>query len=128
MGVFGKKINQELFSIEVNTTMINISGFIGKPESARKKGARQFFFVNGRYMRHPYFPKAVMDAYEHLIPPGEQVSYLIYFGIDPSNIDVNMHPTKTEIKFENEPAIWQILDAAVKVMDMISIPLHHKVD
>lgn len=114
MGVFGKKINQELFSIEVNTTMINISGFIGKPESARKKGARQFFFVNGRYMRHPYFHKAVMDAYEHLIPTGEQVSYFIYFEVDPSNIDVNIHPTKTEIKFENEPAIWQILDAAVK--------------
>ena len=114
MGVFGKKINQELFSIEVNTTMINISGFIGKPESARKKGARQFFFVNGRYMRHPYFHKAVMDAYEHLIPTGEQVSYFIYFAVDPSNIDVNIHPTKTEIKFENEPAIWQILDAAVK--------------
>src|SRR5574344_245647 len=114
MGVFGKKINQELFSIEVNTTMINISGFIGKPESARKKGARQFFFVNGRYMRHPYFHKAVMDAYEHLIPTGEQVSYFIYFEVDPSNIDVKIHPTKTEIKFENEPAIWQILDAAVK--------------
>ncbi len=114
MGVFGKKINQELFSIQVNTTMINISGFIGKPESARKKGARQFFFVNGRYMRHPYFHKAVMDAYEHLIPTGEQVSYFIYFEVDPSNIDVNIHPTKTEIKFENEPAIWQILDAAVK--------------
>ncbi len=114
IGVFGKKINQELFSLEVDTTMVKISGFIGKPESSRKKGAKQFFFVNGRYMRHPYFHKAVMEAYENLIPSGEQISYFIYFDIDPSNIDVNIHPTKTEIKFENEPAIWQILAAAVK--------------
>ncbi len=114
MSLFGKKINQELLSLDVNTTMVKISGFVGKPESARKKGARQFFFVNGRYMRHPYFHKAVMEAYEHLIPTGEQVSYFVYFEIDPANIDVNIHPTKTEIKFENESAIWQILAAAVK--------------
>lgn len=114
MGVFGKKINQELLSVDVDTTMVRVSGFVGKPESARKKGARQYFFVNGRYMRHPYFHKAIMDAYEQLIPVGEQVSYFIYFEIDPGNIDVNIHPTKTEIKFENEQAIWQILAAAVK--------------
>ena len=107
MGVFGKKINQD-------TTMVRISGFVARPESARKKGVRQYFFVNGRYMRHPYFHKAIMDAYEHLIPVGEQVSYFIYFDVDPGNIDVNIHPTKTEIKFENEQAIWQILAAAVK--------------
>lgn len=114
MGVFGKKLNQDLLSLDIDTTMVNIHGFIGKPETARKKGARQFFFVNGRYMRHPYFHKAVADAYEHLIPVGEQVSYFIYFDVDPANIDVNIHPTKTEIKFENEQAIWQILSAAVK--------------
>jgi DNA mismatch repair protein MutL len=114
MGVFGKKINQDLLSLDVDTTMVRISGFVGRPESARKKGARQYFFVNGRYMRHPYFHKAIMDAYEHLIPVGEQVSYFIYFDVDPGNIDVNIHPTKTEIKFENEQAIWQILAAAVK--------------
>lgn len=114
MGVFGKKINQELLSLDIDTTMINIHGYIGKPETARKKGARQYFFVNGRYMRHPYFHKAVTDAYEHLVPVGEQVSYFIYFDVDPANIDVNIHPTKTEIKFENEQAIWQILSAAVK--------------
>ena len=114
MGIFGKKINQELLPLEVDTTMVRVSGFVGRPDSSRKKGARQFFFVNGRYMRHPYFHKAVMDAYERLIPTGEQVSYFIYFDIDPSHIDVNIHPTKTEIKFENEQAIWQILTAVIK--------------
>lgn len=114
IGVFGKKLNQDLLSLNVNTTMVHISGFIGKPEAARKKGARQYFFVNGRYMRHPYFHKAVVDAYENLVPAGEQVSYFIYFEIDPASIDVNIHPTKTEIKFENEQAVWQILSAAVK--------------
>ena len=114
MGVFGKKINQELLSVEVDTTMIRISGFVGRPETSRKKGARQYFFVNGRYMRHPYFHKAVMDAYEQLVPTGEQVSYFLYFEVEPANIDVNIHPTKTEIKFENEQAIWQILSAAIK--------------
>lgn len=114
MGVFGKKINQELLSVDVDTTMVKISGFVGRPETSRKKGARQYFFVNGRYMRHPYFHKAVMDSYERLIPVGEQVSYFIYFEVDPAHIDVNIHPTKTEIKFENEQAIWQILAAVVK--------------
>lgn len=114
MGVFGKKINQELLSVNVDTTMVRISGFVGRPETSRKKGARQYFFVNGRYMRHSYFHKAVMDAYEQLIPAGEQVSYFLYFDVEPANIDVNIHPTKTEIKFENEQAIWQILSAAIK--------------
>ncbi|MGL5958648.1 MAG: DNA mismatch repair endonuclease MutL [Phocaeicola sp.] len=114
VGIFGKKINQELLSLQVDTTMIRVSGFVGKPESARKKGARQFFFVNGRYMRHPYFHKAVMEAYSQLIAPGDQVSYFIYLEVDPANIDVNIHPTKTEIKFENEQAIWQIIAAVVK--------------
>lgn len=114
MAVFGKKLNQKLLSVEVDTTLVKISGYVAKPETARKKGAHQYFFVNGRYMRHPYFHKAVMDAFEHLIPAGEQISYFIYFEVDPANIDVNIHPTKTEIKFENEQAIWQILSAAVK--------------
>ena len=112
--VFGKKINQHLLPLDIDTTMCKISGFVGKPESARKKGARQYFFVNGRYMKHPYFHKAVMTAYERLIPEGEQIPYFIYFTVKPEDIDVNIHPTKTEIKFENEPTIWQILAAAVK--------------
>ena len=114
LAVFGKKLNQHLLSVDVDTTMVKVSGFVAKPETARKKGAHQYFFVNGRYMRHPYFHKAVMDAYEQLIPAGEQISYFIYFDVDPANIDVNIHPTKTEIKFENEQAIWQIVSAAVK--------------
>ena len=114
LSIFGKKLNQQLLSVEVNTTMVKVSGYVAKPETARKKGAHQYFFVNGRYMRHPYFHKAVMDAYEQLIPAGEQISYFIYFEVDPANIDVNIHPTKTEIKFENEQAIWQILSASVK--------------
>ena len=68
MAIFGKKLNQQLLNIEVNTTMVKISGYVAKPETARKKGDHQYFFVNGRYMRHPYFHKAVMDAYEQLIP------------------------------------------------------------
>ena len=115
MAVFGKKMSQQLLPmVEVDTSMVKLSGYVAKPETSRKKGSRQYFFVNGRYMRHPYFHKAVMDAYERLIPVGEQVSYFIYFEVEPANIDVNIHPTKTEIKFENEQAIWQILSAAVK--------------
>lgn len=112
--VIGKKINQHLLPIDIDTSMCKITGFVGKPESARKKGARQFFFVNGRYMKHPYFHKAIMTAYERLIPEGEQIPYFIYFTVNPTDIDVNIHPTKTEIKFENEQTVWQILTAAVR--------------
>lgn len=112
--VFGKRLNQDLLPVNVDTTMCKITGFVGKPESARKKGAHQFFFVNDRYMKHPYFNKAVMTAFERMVPQGEQVPYFLYFTVAPGDIDVNIHPTKTEIKFENEQAIWQILSAAVK--------------
>lgn len=112
--IFGKRLNQELLSVKVDTTMCRINGYVGKPESARKKGAHQYFFVNGRYMKHPYFNKAVMAAFERLVPTGEQVPYFLYFEVAPEDIDVNIHPTKTEIKFENEVPIWQILSAAVK--------------
>ena len=112
--LFGKKLGQELLSVDVDTTLVKITGCVGVPESARKKGAHCFFFVNGRYMRHPYFHKAVMEAYAHLIPATEQVPYFLYFTVDPSRIDVNIHPTKTEIKFEDEQAIWQILMASVR--------------
>ena len=112
--VFGKKISQDLLPIQVETTLCNISGFVSKPESARKKGVHNFFFVNGRYMKHAYFHKAVTNAFERLVPEGMQVPYFIYFDVNPADIDVNIHPTKTEIKFENEQSIWQILTAAVK--------------
>ncbi len=112
--LFGKKLGQELLSVDVETTLVKITGCVGIPESARKKGAHCFFFVNGRYMRHPYFHKAVLEAYAHLIPASEQVPYFLYLTVDPSRIDVNIHPTKTEIKFEDEQAIWQILMASVR--------------
>ena len=112
--VFGKRLNQNLLPVEVETTLCRIYGFVGKPESAKKKGALQYFFVNDRYMKHPYFNKAVANAFERLVPFGEQVPYFLYFEVPAENIDVNIHPTKTEIKFENEQAIWQILMAAVK--------------
>ena len=112
--MYGKKISQDLLPVEADTTMCKITGFVGKPESARKKGAHQFFFVNGRFMRHPYFHKAVQSAYERLVPTGDQIPYFICFEVRPEDIDVNIHPTKTEIKFDNEQPIWQILMAAVK--------------
>ena len=112
--VFGKRISQDLLSFNVETSICKIHGFVGQPESARKKGVHQYFFVNGRYMKHPYFSKAVMLPFERLIPQGEQVPYFIYFKVNPEDIDVNIHPTKTEIKFENEQAVWQILSASVR--------------
>lgn len=112
--VFGKKLNHVLLPLGVDTTVCKISGFVGKPEASRKKGAHQYFFVNSRFMKHPYFHKAVQNAYERLVPAGEQVPYFIYIDVPPEDIDVNIHPTKTEIKFENEQTIWQILMAAVK--------------
>ena len=112
--VFGKQYGQDLLPVEADTVMCRVTGFVSKPEAARKKGGNDYFFVNGRYMKHPYFHKAVMTAYERLIPEGMQPPYFLYFEINPSDIDVNIHPTKTEIKFENEQAIWQLLVAVVR--------------
>ena len=111
-----KNFNQQLYNVDVSTTLAKITGFIGKPESAKKRNDQQYFFVNGRYMRHPYFHKAVMLAYDALIPQGEMPTYFLYFTVDPASIDINIHPTKTEIKFESEQALWPILSAAVKEM------------
>ena len=112
--VFGKQYGQDLLPVEADTVMCRVTGFVSKPEAARKKGGNGYFFVNGRYMKHPYFHKAVMTAYERLVPEGMQPPYFLYFDIKPSDIDVNIHPTKTEIKFENEQAIWQLLVAVVR--------------
>ena len=112
--IFGRKLNEQLLDIDVDTTLIHLKGFVGKPDSSKKKGCHQYFFVNGRFMRHPYFAKAIMEAYDQLIPTGEQIPYFLYFEVDPANIDVNIHPTKTEVKFENEQAIWQIIVAAIR--------------
>ena len=112
--VYGRRYAQELLPVQVDTALCRLTGYVAKPESARKKGAPEYFFVNGRYMRHAYFHKAVLQAFERLVPAGSHVPYFIYFDVAPANIDVNIHPTKTEIKFENEQSIWQILLAAVR--------------
>ncbi len=114
VAIFGKRINQNLITIETNTSIVTVNGFIGKPEYARKKSGEQFFFINKRYMRSAYFNKAIMNAYEQILQPETVPSYFLYFDADPSSIDVNIHPTKTEIKFEDQQAIWQILHSAVK--------------
>lgn len=114
VSIFGKKINADLLPVDAETSLATISGYVAKPESSKKKGCHQYFFVNGRYMRHPYFHSAVMRAYDNLIAAGDHISYFIYFSVPPQAIDVNVHPTKTEIKFDNEQAIWQVLSAAVR--------------
>ncbi len=112
--LFGKNLDKQLIPIETDTSIVSVSGFIGLPENARKRNPLQFFMVNGRNMRHPYFHKAVMTCYEHLIPADSQPNYFINLRVDPETIDVNIHPTKNEIKFENEQAIWEILTAAIR--------------
>lgn len=113
-GLFGKRTDSHLLPVEVDTPLAHISGFVGNPESAKKKGVHQYFFVNGRFMRHPYFSKAVFSPYERLVAEGMQVPYFLNFSVEPSRIDVNIHPAKTEIKFQDDQAIWQIIQAAVR--------------
>ena len=112
--LMGASLDQQLLPVTIDTSLVKIQGYVGKPENARKRNALQFMFVNERFMRHPYFHKAVMTAYEQLIPEGEQPNYFLQFTVDPQSIDVNIHPTKTEIKFEDEMPIWQILAAGIK--------------
>lgn len=112
--LFGKSLDKQLLPIETETSIVKISGFIGLPQHARRRNALQYFFVNGRNMRHPYFHKAIMTCYEQLLPADVQPNYFVNFTVDPQTIDVNIHPTKHEIKFEDEQAVWQILVAAVK--------------
>ncbi len=112
--IFGKSINQNLTTLGTDTSLVKLKGFIGKPEYAKKTYGEQFFFINNRYMRHPYFHRAVMNAYEKILQPDSIPSYFIFIEADPETIDINIHPTKTEIKFEDEQAIFQIIKAAVK--------------
>lgn len=114
VALFGKSLDSQLIPIATDTEIVKINGFIGRPEHARRRGALQFMFVNGRNMRHPYFHKAVAQCYEQLIAPEEQPNYFIDFSVNPDTIDVNIHPTKNEIKFEHEQPIWQLLTAAIK--------------
>jgi DNA mismatch repair protein MutL len=118
--LMGKKISQSLLPVHIKTSLIGISGFIGSPDSSKKRGALQYFFVNGRYMRHSYFHKAVLMAFEPFIPAGDQPNYFIYLEVDPAGIDVNIHPAKTEIKFENEQMLFQVIVSAVK--EAIAVP------
>ena len=112
--LFGKAINQSLVTVDEETSIVKVFGFVGQPRFARKTMGEQFFFVNGRYIRHPWFHKAVMQAYQQLLPADAFPAYFLFLETDPANIDINVHPTKTEIKFENERDIWPILHAAVR--------------
>lgn len=112
--VCGSKTGKELLPINVDTVLARISGFVSTPESAVKKQPSQYFFVNGRYIQHPYFAKAVQLGYEKILPADVKPQFFIYFDVDPDKIDVNIHPTKTEVKFEDEQALFSIIVAAVK--------------
>ena len=112
--LFGKRYEKLLVPVSVETSLVTISGFVGLPSSAKKKGCPQFFLTNGRYMRHPYFAKSIITAFDRLIAEGDQVPFFVNLTVDPAKLDVNVHPQKTEIKFEDEAAIFQILQAAVR--------------
>ena len=114
VNLFGRKMNEALLPVDVETSVVKVSGFCSNLDNVKGKGAKQFFFVNGRFMRHPYFHKAVLSAYEGLVPEGDQPSYFLFLTVPADTIDVNIHPTKTEIKFQDEQVIWKILMAAVK--------------
>ena len=112
--LLGAGVTGDLVDISAQTSLVEVSGFVGRPESARKTLGNQFFFVNGRYFRSPYFHKAVMNAYSEMVPDGVTPSYFIYLTVDPHSIDVNISPTKTEIKFEEDSVIFQTLFATVR--------------
>ncbi|MDD3907898.1 MAG: DNA mismatch repair endonuclease MutL [Bacteroidales bacterium] len=118
IAIFGKRsggqLGKQLYAVDVNTQLIKISGFIGDPAASCHRDSMQYFFVNGRFIRHKLFRSAVMKAYETLIPTGQLPTYFLYFDVDPEALDVNIHPTKTEVKFEHEQAIWPIIHAAVR--------------
>lgn len=109
----GKRIGNQLLDVGVDTPIVRISGYIGLPATAKKGSGEQFFFVNGRYFRSAYLQKAVINGYNKLLPFGYTPSYFIYIEVEPSRVDVNIHPQKTEVKFEDEQAMWQIIASAV---------------
>lgn len=114
MDLAGSSVASDLIDINADTSLVRISGFVGRPDNARKTIGNQFFFVNGRYFRSAYLHKAVMKAYEELMPEGLIPCYFLFLETDPHTVDVNIHPTKTEIKFEDENVIFQIIYACVK--------------
>ena len=114
VSLFGKQMEQRLLPVEATTAMLKVSGFVSTPQFAKKNYGEQFFFTNNRFMKSPFFHKAVMQAYDNLLLPNTIPSYFIFFEIDPAAIDINIHPTKTEIKFENDSYVWQVLKAAIR--------------
>ncbi|HQG76979.1 MAG TPA: DNA mismatch repair endonuclease MutL [Bacteroidales bacterium] len=114
VGVFGRQMGNDLIPLDTSTNLVNVSGYVGKPENARRTYGEQFFFVNNRFMKHPYFHRAVTEACQNILPAETIPSYFIFMEVDAASIDINIHPTKTEIKFEDERTIWQILMASVK--------------
>ena len=112
--LLGSNVVGELVDIEAQTSLVRVTGFVGRPDTAKKTLGNQFFFVNGRYFRSPYLHKAVMKAYEDFIPEGVTPSYFLYLDVDPHSVDVNIHPTKTEIKFEDDALVFQVLYASIK--------------
>lgn len=112
--IWKNNLDLHLIPIEVDTSLVKISGYISRPEYARRRNPLQYLIVNGRNMRHPYFHKAIVSCYDSLIAPDTQPCYFLKFTVDPESIDVNIHPTKNEIKFEYEQDIWPILQASVK--------------
>ncbi|MBQ6557216.1 MAG: DNA mismatch repair protein MutL [Bacteroidales bacterium] len=112
--LLGRNVMGDVVDVAAETSVVKISGFAGRPESARKALGNQFFFVGGRYFRSPYLHKAVMKAYEEFVPEGLTPSYFLFLEVDPHSIDVNIHPTKTEIKFEDDNVVFQVLFAAVR--------------
>lgn len=114
VGLFGQKFDERLVPVEEDTDVVRIGGFVGKPEFAKKGRGDQYFFVNGRFIKHPYLHHAVSGAFEGLLPEGKNPVYFINLEIDPSRIDVNIHPTKTEVKFREERAIYSILKSTVR--------------
>jgi len=114
INIFGKQLNSKIVNVDCETSIAKIHGFTGDPQKAKRKYGEQFFFVNGRFMKHPYLHKSIMNAYDKLLPTDSIPSYFIYFEVDPKIIDINIHPTKTEIKFEDEQALFQILNATVR--------------
>lgn len=114
VGVMGAKTNEKLVPVKEETDLIKLTGFVGKPEFAKKSRGEQFFFVNDRFIKHPYLHHAVSSAFEGLLKDKAYPSYFLYLQVDPKSIDINIHPTKTEVKFDNEHAIYSILRSSVK--------------
>ncbi len=114
IALFGRHFSQNLVSVETSTTIVTVAGYAGKPEHARRSAGEQFFFINNRFIRHPYLHRAVLEAYQGILAPDTLPAYFIYMSADPATIDVNIHPTKTEVKFEDERSVWQIMLASVR--------------